>query len=82
LAETLVITAVGGAIGIALSYAISNSRERWLFTVRPAMHAEAGDIRLIVAPKILLIATTILASRRCGERDADMLSHRSLALRV
>jgi putative ABC transport system permease protein len=26
-----------------------------------ASHAEAGDIRLIVAPKILLIATTILA---------------------
>jgi putative ABC transport system permease protein len=25
-----------------------------------AMHAEAGDIRLIVAPKIILIATTIL----------------------
>jgi len=25
-----------------------------------AKHAEAGDIRLIVAPKILLIATTIL----------------------
>ena len=24
------------------------------------MHAEAGDIRLIVAPKIILIATTIL----------------------
>jgi putative ABC transport system permease protein len=26
-----------------------------------AKHAEAGDIQLIVAPKILLIATTILA---------------------
>jgi ABC-type antimicrobial peptide transport system permease subunit len=26
-----------------------------------ASHAEAGDIRLIVAPQILLIATTILA---------------------
>jgi putative ABC transport system permease protein len=25
-----------------------------------AKHAEAGDIRLIVAPKILFIATTIL----------------------
>jgi putative ABC transport system permease protein len=60
LAEALVITAVGGVIGIAISYAISYSvGTLTLFSAR-AKYAEAGDIRLIVAPKIILIATTIL----------------------
>jgi putative ABC transport system permease protein len=60
LSEALVITAVGGAIGIALSYAISYSVGTLTLYSAMAMHAEAGDIRLIVAPKIILIATTIL----------------------
>jgi putative ABC transport system permease protein len=60
LAEALVITAIGGVIGIAISYAISYSvGTLTLFSAR-AKYAEAGDIRLIVAPKIILIATTIL----------------------
>ena len=60
LAEALVITAVGGIIGIALSYIISYSVGSLTLYSAMAMHAEAGDIRLIVAPKIILIATTIL----------------------
>ena len=60
LSEALVITAVGGVIGIALSYVISFSVGSLTLYSAMAKHAEAGDIRLIVAPKILLIATTIL----------------------
>lgn len=60
LAEALVITAVGGLIGIALSYAISFSVGRLTLYSAMATHAEAGDIRLLVAPKIVVISTTIL----------------------
>jgi putative ABC transport system permease protein len=60
LAEALVITAVGGVVGIALSYLISFSVGSLTFYSALAKHANAGDIRLIVAPKIIIIATTIL----------------------
>ena len=60
LSEAMVITAVGGVIGILLSYTISFSVGTLTLYSAMAKHAEAGDIRLIVAPKILLIATTIL----------------------
>jgi putative ABC transport system permease protein len=60
LSEALVITAVGGVLGILLSYAVSISVGRLTLYSALAQHAEAGDIRLIVAPKILLVATTIL----------------------
>jgi putative ABC transport system permease protein len=60
LAEALVITAVGGVIGILLSYAISFSVGRLTLYSAMASHAEAGDIRLLVAPKILAISTAIL----------------------
>ncbi len=56
----MVITAVGGALGILLSYAVSLSVGRLTFYSAMASHAEAGDIRLIVAPKVLLISTIIL----------------------
>jgi putative ABC transport system permease protein len=58
--EALVITAVGGVLGILLSYAVSFSVGRLTLYSALAKHAEAGDIQLIVAPKILLIATVIL----------------------
>lgn len=61
LAEALVITAVGGLIGILLSYTISLSVGRLTLYSAVAQHAEAGDIRLLVAPKIVLISTSILA---------------------
>jgi putative ABC transport system permease protein len=60
LAEAMVVTAVGGALGILLSYAVSVSVGRLTFYSAMAAHAEAGDIRLIVAPKVLLISTIIL----------------------
>jgi len=61
LAEALVITAVGGIIGIALSYAISFSVGTLTLYSAMAKYGEAGDIRLIVEPRILMIAVTILA---------------------
>jgi putative ABC transport system permease protein len=61
LAEAMVITAVGGMLGIALSYLISISVGRLTFYSAMAKHAEAGDIRLVVSPMILLVATSILA---------------------
>ena len=60
LAEALVITAVGGLIGILLSYVVSFSVGRLTLYSAMAQHAEAGDIRLLVAPKIIVISTTIL----------------------
>jgi len=60
LSEALVITAVGGLCGILLSYIISLSVGTLTLYSALAQHASAGDIRLIVAPKILIIATTIL----------------------
>jgi len=61
LAEAMVITAVGGVLGIILSYVISFSVGSLTLYSAMASHAEAGDIRLIVAPKTLLVATIILA---------------------
>jgi putative ABC transport system permease protein len=61
LAEAMVITAVGGLFGILLSYIVSLSVGRLTLYSALAKHAEAGDIRLIVAPQVLLISTTILA---------------------
>jgi putative ABC transport system permease protein len=60
LAEALVITALGGVIGIAMSYAISLSVGRLTLYSAVAEYAEAGDIRLIVAPRIVAISTAIL----------------------
>ncbi|MBV9182577.1 MAG: FtsX-like permease family protein, partial [Acidobacteria bacterium] len=61
LAEAMVITAVGGVCGIVLSYLVSLSVGRLTLYSALATHAEAGDIRLIVAPQVLLISTIILA---------------------
>jgi len=61
LAEALVITAVGGLLGILLSYIVSFSVGTLTLYSAIAKYGEAGDIRLIVAPKILLVATAILA---------------------
>src|SRR5258708_6035995 len=60
LAEAMVITAVGGVLGILLSYVVSLSVGRLTLYSALAKHAEAGDIRLIVSPMILVVATTIL----------------------
>jgi putative ABC transport system permease protein len=60
LAEAMVITAVGGLCGILLSYIVSVSVGRLTLYSALAKHAEAGDIRLIVAPQVLIISTIIL----------------------
>jgi putative ABC transport system permease protein len=61
LAEAMVITAVGGLCGIVLSYLVSVSVGRLTLYSALAKNAEAGDIRLIVAPQVLLVSTIILA---------------------
>jgi putative ABC transport system permease protein len=61
LAEAMVITAAGGALGILLSYLISVSVGRLTFYSAIAKNAEVADIHLIVSPTILLVATGILA---------------------
>ncbi len=61
LAEALVITALGGLFGILLSYVVSFSVGTLTLYSALAKYGEAGDIRLIVAPRILLISTIILA---------------------
>jgi putative ABC transport system permease protein len=61
LSEALVITAVGGILGILISYIISFSVGSLTFYSAFAKHGEVGDIRLIVAPKTLLVSTIILS---------------------
>jgi putative ABC transport system permease protein len=60
LAEALVITAIGGLCGILLSYVVSLSVGSLTLYSALAKYGEAGDIRLIVSVKTILIATTIL----------------------
>jgi putative ABC transport system permease protein len=60
LAEALVITGVGGAIGIVLAYAVAIGVGRITFYSALASNAEAADIRLLISPTIVLVATGIL----------------------
>jgi len=61
LAEAMVITAVGGMLGILLSYAVAFSVGTLTLYSALASHAEAGDIHLLVAPNVVIISTIILA---------------------
>jgi len=60
LAEAMAITAVGGVVGILLSYAITLSVGTLTLYSAMATHAEAGDIHLTLAPRVLLVSTLIL----------------------
>jgi putative ABC transport system permease protein len=60
LAEAMVITGIGGICGIILSYIVSFSVGTLTFYSALAKHAEAADIRLIVAPQTLIVSTLIL----------------------
>lgn len=60
LAEALAITAVGGVVGIALAYLISFAVGRLPFYSAVAKNAEAADIRLIIDPTTVVVATVIL----------------------
>ncbi len=62
LAEALTITFIGGALGVLLAYAVSLSVGRLTLYSAMAKNAEGGDIRLIIAPGTLLVATLILTA--------------------
>jgi putative ABC transport system permease protein len=61
LAEAFAITTVGGIAGIALAYLISALVGRITFYSALAKNAEAADIRLLISPSSVIIATVILA---------------------
>jgi putative ABC transport system permease protein len=60
LAESLVITGIGGMAGIALAYAVSLGVGRITFYSALASNAQAADIQLLISPAIVIIATGIL----------------------
>lgn len=61
LSEALVITGMGGLLGIALSYAVSIGVGRITFYSAIAKNAEAADIRLLISPANVALATVLLA---------------------
>jgi putative ABC transport system permease protein len=61
LAEAMAITGVGGVSGIALAYLVSVLVGRITFYSAIALHAEDADIRLIISPTSVIVATVILA---------------------
>lgn len=61
LTEALAITFVGGLFGILLAYAVSFSVGNLTFYSALAKHGEVGDIRLIISPVSVFVATAILA---------------------
>lgn len=61
LTEALAITLLGGLLGIAFAYIVSFSAGNLTFYSALAQHGEMGDIRLIISPVSVLIATAILA---------------------
>jgi putative ABC transport system permease protein len=62
LAESLTITFLGGALGVILAYGVSLSAGRLTLYSAMAKNAEAGDVRLIISPSTLIVATLILAA--------------------
>ncbi|HEY6445698.1 MAG TPA: ABC transporter permease [Acidobacteriaceae bacterium] len=61
LSEALVIAGAGGVIGIAFAYAVALGVGRITFYSALAKNAEAADIRLLISPLIVIVATAILA---------------------
>jgi putative ABC transport system permease protein len=62
LAESLTITFIGGVLGIVLAYGVSLSVGRLTLYSAMAKNAESGDIRLLIAPSTLIVATLILGA--------------------
>ena len=60
LAEAMAITCAGGVLGIVLAYVVSIAAGRLPLYSEIAKNAEAADIRLIIDPTNLLVATGIL----------------------
>jgi putative ABC transport system permease protein len=61
LAEALTITFMGGALGVIIAYAVSLAVGRLTLYSAIAKNAQNGDIRLVIDPVTLIIATVILA---------------------
>ena len=61
LAEALAITILGGLFGIGLAYLVSFSVGNLTFYSALAQHGEMGDIRLMISPVSVFVATAILA---------------------
>jgi putative ABC transport system permease protein len=61
LTEALAITFLGGLFGIVLAYVVSFSVGNLTFYSALAQHGEMGDIRLIISPVSVFVATAILA---------------------
>jgi putative ABC transport system permease protein len=62
LAESLTITFIGGALGVILAYGVALFVGRLTLYSAMAKNAEAGDVRLIIDPSTLLMATLILSA--------------------
>ena len=62
LAEALTITFMGGVLGVILAYAVALSVGRLTLYSAFAKNAQAGDIRLIIAPGTLIASTLILGA--------------------
>jgi putative ABC transport system permease protein len=62
LAESLTITFIGGALGVILAFGVALSVGRLTLYSAIAKNAEAGDVRLIIAPSTLIVATLILSA--------------------
>ncbi len=60
LAEALTITFIGGLLGIILAYVVALSVGRLTLYSAFAKNAEAGDIRLMISPFTVIVATLIL----------------------
>ena len=60
LAEALAITFMGGLLGIVFAYIVSFSVGNLTFYSALAQHGEMGDIRLIISPASVVVATGIL----------------------
>ena len=69
LAESLTITFIGGALGVILAYGVALSVGRLTFYSAMAKNAEAGDIRLVIAPGTSDRGHANPHCRRAGERD-------------
>ena len=62
LTEALTISFVGGVLGVVLSYLIAHFVGTLTLYSAMAKHAEAGDIRLLIDPGMLVVATLILTA--------------------
>ena len=60
LAEAMVITGIGGLSGIGLAYVVSIAVGRIPFYSEMALHAEDADIKLLISPTSVIVATGIL----------------------